>query len=71
MNMSPATARLKTKDSETRGYARLANSPSATVSAKTPNPSFEARPNIKMPGPQSGLAHFPLSGPGISLPVPP
>jgi hypothetical protein len=36
-----------------------------------PNPSFEARPNIKMPGPQSELAHFPPSGPGISLPVPP
>ena len=42
-----------------------------TMSTETPNPSFEARPNIKMPGPQSGLAHFPQCGPVILLSVPP
>ena len=36
-----------------------------------PNPSLEARPNIKMPGPQSGLAHSPQCGPAILLSVPP
>ena len=37
----------------------------------TPNPSLEARPNIKTPGPRSGLAHFPPRGPGVLLLVPP
>ena len=41
------------------------------ANAAVPNPSLEARPNIKMPGPQSGLAHFPLCGPAILLSVPP
>ena len=36
-----------------------------------PNPSLEARPNIKLPGPRSGLAHSPPRGPGILLLVPP
>ena len=36
-----------------------------------PNPSLEARPNIKTPGPRSGLAHFPLRGPAVLLSVPP
>ena len=36
-----------------------------------PNPSLEARPNIKTPGPRSGLAHFPPHGPGVLLLVPP
>ena len=39
--------------------------------AARPNPSLEARPNIKTPGPRSGLAHFPPCGPVILLPVPP
>ena len=36
-----------------------------------PNPSLEARPNIKTPGPRGGLAHFPPRGPGVLLSVPP
>ena len=36
-----------------------------------PNPSLEARPNIKTPGPRSGLAHFPPRGPGVLLLAPP
>ena len=36
-----------------------------------PNTSLEARPNIKTPGPRSGLAHFPPHGPGVLLSVPP
>ena len=36
-----------------------------------PNPSLEARPNIKTPGPRSGLAHFPPRRPGVLLSVPP
>ena len=36
-----------------------------------PNPSLEARPNIKTPGPRSGLAQFPPHGPGDLLSVPP
>ena len=36
-----------------------------------PNPSLEARPNIKTPGPRSGLAHSPPHGPGVLLLVPP
>ena len=39
--------------------------------AVMPNPSLEARPNIKTPGPRSGLAHFPPRGPGVLLSVPP
>ena len=39
--------------------------------AVLPNPSLEARPNIKTPGPRSGLAHSPLCGPAILLSVPP
>ena len=39
--------------------------------AVLPNPSLEARPNIKTPGPRSGLAHSPPRGPGILLLVPP
>ena len=39
--------------------------------ALMPNPSLEARPNIKTPGPRSGLAHFPPRGPGVLLSVPP
>ena len=39
--------------------------------AVRPNPSLEARPNIKTPGPRSGLAHSPPRGPGILLLVPP
>ena len=39
--------------------------------AVLPNPSLEARPNIKTPGPRSGLAHFPPRGPGVLLLVPP
>ena len=36
-----------------------------------PNPSLEARPNIKTPGPRCGLAHFPPRGPGVLLLAPP
>ena len=36
-----------------------------------PNPSLEARPNIKTPGPRGGRAHFPPHGPGVLLLVPP
>ena len=36
-----------------------------------PNPSLEARPNIKTPGPRSGRAHFPPRGPGVLLLAPP
>ena len=39
--------------------------------AVLPNPSLEARPNIKTPGPRIGLAHFPPRGPGVLLSVPP
>ena len=39
--------------------------------AVLPNPSLEARPNSKTPGPRSGLAHFPPHGPGVLLSVPP
>ena len=41
------------------------------ANAAVPNPSLEARPNIKTPGPRSGLAHFPPRGPGVLLSVPP
>ena len=41
------------------------------ANAAVPNPSLEARPNIKTPGPRSGLAHFPPHGPGVLLLVPP
>ena len=43
----------------------------AAINAVKPNPSLEARPNIKTPGPRSGLAHFPPRGPGVLLLVPP
>ena len=51
-------------------FAALASS-TVTAARAEPNPSLEARPNIKMPGPRSGLAHFPPRGPGILLLVPP
>ena len=35
-----------------------------------PNPSLEARPNSKTPGPRGGRAHFPPHGPGVLLLVP-
>ena len=55
-----------------RGEKTGANPPSVALSyAVLPNPSLEARPNIKTPGPRSGLAHFPPRGPGILLSVPP
>ena len=55
-----------------RGEKTGANPPSVALSyAVLPNPSLEARPNIKTPGPRSGLAHFPPRGPGVLLPVPP
>ena len=41
------------------------------ANAAVPNPSLEARPNIKTPGPRSGLAHFPPRGPDVLLSVPP
>ena len=43
----------------------------AVSNAVKPNPSLEARPNIKTPGPRSGRAHFPPRGPGVLLSVPP
>ena len=50
----------------------IASPSSVAVSyAVLPNPSLEARPNIKTPGPRSGLAHFPPHGPGVLLLVPP
>ena len=42
-----------------------------TESRVRPNPSLEARPNIKTPGPRSGLAHSPPRGPGVLLSIPP
>ena len=36
-----------------------------------PNPSLEARPNIKTPGPRSGAGYYPHRGPGVLLSVPP
>ena len=36
-----------------------------------PNPSLEARPNIKTPGPRSGAGYYPHRGPGVLLLVPP
>ena len=39
--------------------------------AVLPNPSLEARPNIKTPGPRGGRAHFPPRGPGVLLSVTP
>ncbi len=47
------------------------NDVSYCVGSVRPNPSLEARPNIKSPGPRSGLAHFPPHGPGVLLSVPP
>ena len=56
--MVSIVARKEEKNHILRGHVR-------------PNPSLEARPNIKTPGPRSGLAHFPLRGPGVLLLVPP
>ena len=39
--------------------------------AALPNPSLEARPNIKTPGPRSGAGYYPPRGPGVLLLVPP
>jgi hypothetical protein len=39
--------------------------------AETPNPSFEARPNGKPPGPAPGEAYHPSAGPGALPLVPP
>ena len=36
-----------------------------------PNPSFEARPNGKPPGPAPGEAYYPSAGPGVLPSVPP
>ena len=55
-----------------QGEKTVVNQPSVALSyAVLPNPSLEARPNIKTPGPRSRLAHFPLRGPGVLLSVPP
>ena len=56
-----------TKVSNTGGTLRTL----PLLPAVMPNPSLEARPNIKTPGPRSGLAHFPPHGPGVLLSVPP
>src|SRR5882672_10943779 len=40
-------------------------------SAMTPNPSFEARPNGKPPGPAPGEVYRPSAGPGALPSVPP
>ena len=49
----------------------IANPSSVALSyAVLPNPSLEARPNIKTPGPRSGLAQSPPRGPGVLLSVP-
>ena len=42
-----------------------------TPGAVLPNPSLEARPNIKTPGPRSGAGYYPHRGPGVLLLVPP
>ena len=39
--------------------------------AVLPNPSLEARPNIKTPGPRSGASYYPHRRPGVLLSVPP
>ena len=55
-----------------QGQKTVANPSFVALSyAVLPNPSLEARPNIKTPGPRSGLAHFPPRGPGVLLLVPP
>ena len=56
-----------TKVNNTGGTLRILPLPPTVM----PNPSLEARPNIKTPGPRSGLAHFPPRGPGVLLSVPP
>ena len=63
-------ARRRTPGTQIRRHLCALRSLAAFIAVK-PNPSLEARPNIKMPGPHSGLAHFPPCGPVISLPVPP
>jgi len=42
-----------------------------TSAAEAPNPSVEARPNGKPPGPAPGEVHHPSAGPGVSPSVPP
>ena len=55
-----------------QGEKSVANPSSVALSyAVLPNPSLEARPNIKTPGPRSGLAQPPPRGPGVLLSVPP
>ena len=56
-----------TKVNNTGGTLRTMPLPPTVM----PNPSLEARPNIKTPGPRSGRAHFPPRGPGVLLSVPP
>ena len=64
---SPAPARFGGRSEKS-----VANRPSVALAYEVlPNPSLEARPNIKTPGPRSGLAHFPPRGPGVLLSVPP
>ena len=60
-------SRRLTKITKTSGTLRFLPLPHRVM----PNPSLEARPNIKTPGPRSGLAHFPPRGPGVLLSVPP
>ena len=55
------------KVNNTGGTLRTLPIPPAVM----PNPSLEARPNIKTPGPRGGRAHFPPRGPGALLSVPP
>jgi hypothetical protein len=46
--------------------------PSSQRTRETPNPSFEARPNGKPPGPGRWYAvHFHRPGPGVLPSVPP
>ena len=55
-----------------QGRKTVANPSSVASSyAVLPNPSLEARPNSKTPGPRSGLAHDPPRRPGVLLSVPP
>ena len=63
-------ARRRTPGTQIRRHLCALRSLAAFIAVK-PNPSLEARPNIKTPGPRSGLAHFPPRGPGVLLLVPP
>jgi hypothetical protein len=49
------------------GYSSRASTPSTV----RPNPSVEARPNGKTPGPAPGVVYHPSAGPGASPSVPP